>query len=79
MIKVTLNVIIDAGFERNIIVENRKIEEFNLQIEALSDRIETIKKGMGGINYAIESAFTVKKQIKILENRLHKVTLKISK
>lgn len=59
--------------EKRIIIEKRNIDEFNGQIDALRDRIRSIKSTMGGINHAIETSTMADKQVQILENRLEKV------
>ena len=63
-------------YTRKIELEKKRTEEIDKQIEMMQKKVMEQRKRMGGVNAAKENNQQIKKQIKILENRLDKALQK---
>jgi hypothetical protein len=63
---------------RKLSVEQKNIEELEMQNDILDTKIKEARQDMGGVNISKENTKMIERQIKVLENRLDKALVKFN-
>ncbi|KAL0490609.1 ODA1 [Acrasis kona] len=72
-----LNEITDSLI-RKLNVEQKTVDELQVQIAVLDAKVKEARQDMGGVNVSKENTMMIERQIKVLENRLDKALVKFN-
>jgi chromosome segregation ATPase len=66
------------SYKEQIVVEQKRAEEYGRHIRIIQEKIKSQRQQMGGINASKDTASALNKQLRILENRLDKANQKFN-